>query len=74
MEQTKKKNSMPEACLPIIAYALESFDRYFGGGGDATVGGSEIRRSPVEVGSLILLFTRFNTSQVVQDFFHQQYD
>ncbi len=36
---------------------------------------AEIRRSPVEVGSLShSLSTRFYTSQVVQDFFHQQYD
>ena len=40
-----------------------------------TVDGSEIRRSPVEVGSLKFIpsFTWFYTSQVVQDFFHQQY-
>ncbi len=42
-----------------------------------TVDGSEIRRSPVEVGSLsmfIPLFTVVYTSQVVVwDFFHQQY-
>jgi len=47
--------------------------------GDA-VDGSEIRRSPVEVGTLsqylqvISLFTGFCTSQVVVwDFFHQQW-
>ena len=45
-------------------------------GTPATVDGSEIRRSAVEVGSLqsfILFFTRFYTSLVVRDFFHQQY-
>ena len=35
---------------------------------------AEIRRSPVEVGSLSdYLYTEFFTSQVVQDFSHQQY-
>ena len=34
--------------------------------------GSEIRKKPVDVVN-IPLFTRFYTSQVVQDFFHQQY-
>ena len=38
-----------------------------------TVDGSEIRRSPVEVGSLSQYSQVFFTSQVVQDFFHQQY-
>ena len=33
-----------------------------------TVDGSEIRREPVEVGSLSQKITRFYTSQVVQDF------
>ena len=33
---------------------------------------AEIRRSPVDMVN-IPLFTRFYTSQVVQDFFHQQY-
>ena len=39
--------------------------------------GSEIRRSPVEVGSVSPLFARLYIyiciCQVVQDFFHQQY-
>ena len=40
-----------------------------------TVDGSEIRRSPVEVGSLSQYLEGFYTSQVVVwDFFHQQYD
>ncbi len=34
---------------------------------------AEIQRSPVEVGSFFTLFSGFYTSQVVQDFFHQQY-
>ena len=34
---------------------------------------SEIRRSPVEVGSLSHYLQGFYTSQAVQDFFHQQY-
>ena len=39
-----------------------------------TVDGSEIRRSPVEVGSFYPLFIGFKTSQVVVwDFYHQQY-
>jgi len=38
----------------------------------STVGGSEIRHTPVEVGSLSQFFTMFYTSQVVQDFCHQQ--
>ena len=38
-----------------------------------TVDASEIRRSPVDMVN-IPLFTRFYTSQVVQDFFHQQYE
>ncbi len=38
-----------------------------------TVDGSEIRRAPVEVGSLSHYLQGFFTSQVVQDFFHQQY-
>ena len=33
----------------------------------------EIRRSPVDIVN-IPLFTRSSTSQVVQDFFHQQYE
>ena len=33
----------------------------------STVDGSEIRRSPVEVGSFLPLITRFYTSQVVQE-------
>ena len=33
---------------------------------------AEIRRSPVEVGSLSHYFLGFHTSQVVQDFSHQQ--
>ena len=37
-----------------------------------TVDGSVIRRAP-EVGSFFPLFTRFYTSQVVQDLFHQKY-
>ena len=40
--------------------------------GFPTVDGSEIRRSPVDMVD-IMLFTRSYTSQVVQDFFHQQY-
>ena len=36
---------------------------------------AEIRRSPVEVGSLSTIIYRVSApSQVVQDFFHQQYD
>ena len=35
-----------------------------------TVGGSEPRHSPIEVGKLSQLFTRFYTSQVVQDRSH----
>ena len=38
-----------------------------------TVAGSEIRRSPVELGSLDHYLWIFFTFQVVQDFFHQQY-
>ena len=38
-----------------------------------TVDGSEIRRSPFEVGSLSHYLPGFYASQVVQDFFHQQY-
>ena len=33
----------------------------------------EIRRSPVQVDSFFPLVTGFSTSQVVQDFLHQQY-
>ena len=40
--------------------------------GLTTVDGVSIRRSPVEVGSFIPLFIGFHTSQVVQDFSHQQ--
>ena len=36
-----------------------------------TVDGSEIRRSPVEVGRLSHYLQGFIRSQVVQDFFHQ---
>ena len=38
----------------------------------ATVDGSEIRQKPVDMVN-ITVFTGFYTSQVVQDFFHQQY-
>ena len=37
-----------------------------------TVDDSEIRRSPGEVGSLSHYLQGFYTSQMVQDFFHQQ--
>ena len=40
---------------------------------DATVDGSEIQRSPVEVGTYSNYFARFFVSQEVQEFFHQQY-
>ena len=38
-----------------------------------TVDGSEIRRSPVEVGSWNPIIYEFYTSQVVSDFFHPQF-
>ena len=50
--------------------------RYFTSGGASekwcTDSGSETRRLPVEVGSLSHYLRGFYTSQVVQDFFHQQ--
>ena len=71
----------PEWVVSPFVYRVCQFKKGRGHGiakryipGKHTVDGSEIRaNSPVEVGSLFPLFLGFYTSQVGQDFFHQQH-
>jgi len=70
----------PVGSFPLV-YRVCQFKKGRGHGiaklylpGKHTVDGSEIRaNSPVEAGSLFPLFLGLYTSQVVQDFFHQQH-
>jgi len=60
------EGSHPQNCLGGKIHSLKDRRNGESSSGD-TVDGSEIRRSPVEVGSYIPLFIGFYTSQVVQD-------